>query len=146
MNPSRPEQHVLRILQQESAGSAEADALVQAAERVLRAMQVHLARWFGPDGVTAVLNRALARARVQHPVLSEVELTMDGQLTLHLRSSTAQSAGNLHDALVALISAAVVLLERLIGEDLVMRLLEEMTPGTLRSAEPGSPSANTEPE
>lgn len=146
MNPTRPEQLVLEILRREAAGSVEADALVQAAERVLRTMQVHLARWFGPDGVNAVLTRALARARAQHIVLSSVELTTDGQVSLHLRGSSIEGARNLHEALVALISAAVALLERLIGEDLVIRLLQEMIPGTLRPAEPGGEPVNTEPE
>ena len=118
-----------RLLESESGGRQEPADIVAAAERVLQRMHEHLARWFGPDGIHALLTRALAEARETHPALAHVQIAPER--VLHLKGLTpgvtnAVDAAETSAALVALITSTIAVLTRLIGEDMVARLLHQI--------------------
>ena len=75
MTARKPDHELARhLLESESGGHDEPAEAVAAAERVLQRMHEHLARWFGPDGIHALLSRALAEARDAHPALADVQI------------------------------------------------------------------------
>ena len=133
-----------RMLAREAAASDTQEAQVAAAERVLGQLQEHLLRWFGPDGFHAVLSRALATARKGHPALTHVRIEPRGQtrLTELAASAHAYHRAELRDALQALVAATIALLSRLIGDDLVRRLLQHAWP----EETPNDTEADTRPE
>jgi hypothetical protein len=120
-----------RMLAREATASDTKEDQIAAAERVVGRLQEHLLRWFGPDGFHAVLSRALATARDGHPALRHVRIEPRGEarLTELAASAHAYRPGELADALRALIATTLALLSRLIGDDLVRRLLQQAWPG-----------------
>jgi hypothetical protein len=118
-----------RLLESESGGSEAPAEIGAAGERVLQRLHENLARWFGRDAIHALLTRALAEARDAHPALADVEIAPDR--VLHLKGLTARStnAGDAVEttaAVIALITSTVAILTRLIGEDMVARLLHQL--------------------
>ena len=85
-----------------------------------------LSRCLGPSGFIAMLTRALAQAEVEHPLLKELRAAprsepilfeISGLITLHGAPAVAA-------ALEAALEGMFGLLGRLIGEDMVVRLVE----------------------
>ena len=132
------------MLAREATASDTQEARIAAAERVLARLQGHLLRWFGPDGFHAVLSRALATARKGHPALAHVrfEPRSEARLTELAASAHMYRAAELRDALLALVAATVALLSRLIGDDLVRRILQDAWP----QETPNDTEADTRPE
>lgn len=95
-------------------------------DRAGRQLAAELSRWFGPYGYHALLMRALAQVRVDHPVLRHVHI---GAPTAPYLDGLADAAA-LHgaDALIAgveaVLSALIDLLGRLIGEDLAVTFID----------------------
>ena len=118
------------MLAREATASDTLEAQIAAAERVLERLQEHLLRWFGPDGFHAVLSRALAAARKDHPALAHVRIEprSEARLTELAASADKYQPAELRDALLALVAATLALLSRLIGDDLVRRLLQQAWP------------------
>ena len=114
------------------------DAIVVAADRVLRRMQTDLTRWFGSEGSRALLLRALDRTRSGYPALASVDVSLDVEgagpppLDGLLDSLRSGSPSETMDAFVALITAVIALLGRLVGDDMVLRLMAESWPDALR--------------
>jgi hypothetical protein len=113
--------------------SASAAQMAERAERACGALAKHLARLLGDTGVQMLLRRSLVQASTQFPWLvtsphaaglSSMRTTMEQQ--------TPQMTA---DAFVAVMSAFVVLLERLIGEGLVDQLLVEVWPAVFTHTE-----------
>lgn len=132
------------MLAREAAPSDTQEAQIAAAERVLGRLQEHLLRWFGPDGFHAVLSRALATARKGHPALTHVRIEprSEARLTELAASAHAYRPAELRDALQTLVAATIALLSRLIGDDLVRRLLQDALP----QETPNDTEADTRPE
>ena len=132
------------MLAREATASDTQDAQIAAAERVLGRLQEHLLRWFGPDGFHAVLSRALATARKDHPALAHVRIEprSEARLTELAASAHMYRPAELRDALLALVAATIALLSRLIGDDLVGRLLQHAWPPET----PNDPEADTRPK
>lgn len=141
MTPAPDHDLARRLLMREAGGSDETAAMLAAAERVLERLREHLARWFGPDGIDALVNRALSHARRDHPALADVRLVHDGE-QLRMGPTDGGSARDpveMAEALAALIAACIALLERLVGGDMVERLLHQLWPDELRKEPmPGS--------
>ena len=99
---------------------------------------------FGPDGFDAVLSRALATARKAHPALAHVRIEprSEARLTELATNARTYRLAELHDALQALLAAMIALLTRLIGDDLVRRLLQEAWPQDM----PNDMEADARPE
>lgn len=123
-----------RLLAAETGAHGTPGDAVAATSRVLGQLHEELAIWFGRDGSQAVLARALDRARAGHPaLLSDARLEFQGEHRRPTLSGLTELAGT-HDpvevtaALVALIAAVLALLGRLIGADLVARLVQQAWP------------------
>jgi len=113
---------------EEARGAA--DESVQAAERVILSLRDRLVLWFGPDGFQALLGRALHHAQAQHPRLGVVR-ALEGDdhplYELHQGKSVAEPISR--ETMLALIVAMLELLTRLVGGDLVSRLVYQVWPG-----------------
>ncbi len=99
----------------------------EALARLVARVYVGLARWFGSYGAQALMTRAIAQARIEHPVLANVAASastsppvsgwpLDTSDALRLSSTSAA---------VALFSTLLASLTRLIGDDLAASLLEQ---------------------
>jgi hypothetical protein len=117
--------------------ASDVGAVVANAELVLQRLQEHLLGWFGPDGLDALLTRALERTRIVHPILAEVQRPGPGTLRLADMSAAvaAESGpnGKLDDnevveGIVALLAAILALIGRLIGDDMMRHLVKQIWP------------------
>lgn len=99
---------------------------VAAASRVLARLGDALARWFGPYGYFAVLSRALAQARVDHPALAEVVVRGPASAVLEglPEAAHAHGAHATLEGITNVLAGVVDLLGRVIGEDLAPQLVE----------------------
>ena len=99
----------------------------EALSRLVARVYVGLARWFGSYGAQALMTRALAQARIAHPVLATV--TANASTSPHVSGWPLETSDTLRltvtPAAVALFSTLLVLLTRLIGDDLAASLLEQ---------------------
>jgi hypothetical protein len=108
----------------DDAADAGAAVALDACERVCR----ELSRWVGTNGCSALLARAIADARVGHPVLEEIRIAdrsepgLEGVPEGVRKHGAAATAEGLEMLLVTLLE----LLGRLIGDDMVMRLVEQV--------------------
>lgn len=106
------------------------DTSNQVAERAAQACErfaKHLARLLGHTGAQLLVRRSLTLASLQFPWLAAV-LTPDDTVTALRDAMEQQDPETITDAFVAVLSAFVGLLERLIGEGLVERQLDEVWP------------------
>lgn len=84
-----------------------------------------LGRWIGADGYSVLLDRALGLARAEHPALRGL-LCMgedDAGITASVR---AHGAAEVAAGMVALVAALIELLGRIIGDEMAVRLVEEI--------------------
>jgi hypothetical protein len=113
----------------EKRGTDATRASVQAAcENVF----IDLARWFGVGGSRALFVRGIAKARPDHPALGAFRIGDDTDQVFGDLSSLAATHGDaaIADALEAVLVATLDLLGRLVGDDMVPRLLEESPTNT----------------
>ena len=118
-----------------AAGSGAPDP-VAAAELVTRALAAELSRWFGPYAYHALLMRALARARVDHPVLAAVRVRAQLEPDLDGLADGARTHGAdaMTEGVVTVLTTLVQLLGRVIGEDMAVRLVDQAAPGAAPGA------------
>ena len=106
------------------------DSSIQVAERAAHACDRfanHLARLLGHSGAQLLLRRSVALVSVSIPWLAAA-LT-PGEIVPALQTAlTLQDPESIKDAFVAVLAAFVDLLERLIGEGLVARQLDDVWP------------------
>lgn len=131
--PSRRDDLVSSALEQGArqllAGKGEPSSaeLANRAASAWERLTSHLSRLLGATGVTLLVRRSVSIASTPHPWLAtalKAEHLLDG-----LREVMAMQAPELiASAFVSVLSAFVGLLQRLIGEELVERLLEEVWP------------------
>jgi hypothetical protein len=95
-----------------------------ASERVCRG----LSRSLGADGFAALLTRAILQAEVAHPLLRDIRVGRGDEVILGgLDDLVAQHGSeNVDAALESMLTTMLGLLGRLIGDDMVPRLLEPM--------------------
>ena len=127
------EQAARQLLADESGdvGSAKqiADRAVQACEQFAQ----HLARLLGYTGVQLLLKRSISIASNRVPSLAA--LPASESLSSALRGAFEQlEPAAITDAFAVVMAAFVGLLERLIGEGLVERLLDEVWPNVFTDA------------
>lgn len=108
----------------------------QVAERATQAcdhFSRHLTRLLGDTGVQLLLKRSISIASNQFAWLAA--LPASGSISSALRSAMEQlDPASIVDAFAAVMAAFVGLLERLIGEGLVERLLDEVWPNVFTDA------------
>ncbi len=128
----------------EMRGETDEAASVAAIDRICGRVSDGLSCWFGPYGSRALLTRAIARAKVDHPALTGV--TFAGEparcLTGLAESARRHGASATAEGIVAMLASLADGLGRLIGNDLAESLLEqcvtEYTPtGTPPAADAG---------
>jgi hypothetical protein len=101
-----------------------------AAERVLSALAAVLNRWFGPFGYHALITRSLAEATKAHPLLADVRVRSEIDPTVEGLAHAARSHGNdaVRSATLAVVTALIGLLSRLVGEDMALDVVEQSMP------------------
>jgi hypothetical protein len=102
----------------------------QAAEHVLTALAAVLNRWFGPFGYHALITRALAEATRTHPLLAKVRVRSEIDPTVEGLADAAHAHGSnaLRNATIAILTALIGLLSRLVGEDMALDVVEHSIP------------------
>ena len=121
-----------------AAGDGDAsEEVAAAADRMCAQLRVGLGRWIGAEGYRALLDRALGLARAEHPALGGLScLGGDGAIMAAVR---AHGASEVAAGLVASVAALIELLGRIIGEEMAMRLVEQVgmpSPRGVVSTEP----------
>ena len=116
------------------------ESSAQVAERAVGAYQTlskHLARLLGETGIRMLFKRSLVLVAGQFPWLARVPRSDDVSA---LRDAFAQQDPvAIADAFVVILSVFVGLLEKLIGEPLVTRLIDEVWPGIFAQAAKDTP-------
>ncbi len=117
-----------RLVLAEAQGLDRPDALVAACERAWERLRRRLIVLIGPMGCDALFARALALARSDHPMLTGVTAdTANGSGLAGVRGRLPE--GEPTDVLAALMAVLVhflAVLVRLIGADLVVRVVREI--------------------
>ena len=115
-----------QLLERETAGAREPAETGAAIQRTFARVSENLRRSLGDDGYAALLSRAVAQNRPEHPALDGIGL--DGSLALSMDPLTAEMAT--HDihlisaAFEAVLASIVDVLSGLIGADMVLNLLD----------------------
>jgi hypothetical protein len=122
-----------RLIAREAATPGSPPESAAAAERALRRLTGELAEWFGPLGTYALLTRALAHARAEHPTLAGVTVGTPASPAFEGLAGGAPVPGAAAD----LLAWIVELLGRLIGDDLATGLIER---GTGQGVDVGRPA------
>ena len=111
-------------------GSGAGETSDQLAERAAHAYErfgKHLARLIGEAGVQLLLTRSIRLASAQYPWLVTTSTAQTPAAALR-GTLSSRDPESIRDSFAAILSAFVQLLERLIGEGLVGRLLDEVWP------------------
>lgn len=98
-----------------------------------------LSRTLGPSGAAALLTRAIAQVRTTHPLVDELRFAPgSGSGKAEVTASVETHGGPaVVGALESLRDALLEILGRLIGEDLVARLVELSPPNATQDDEDG---------
>ena len=107
-----------------------ASATLATSERLYR----ELSRWVGSVGCHALFTRALADARVSHPLLTGVRVQEGDQPSFEGTAEIidAHGASATAEALEAMLVTLVEILGRLIGDDMAMKLILQSLPEFVR--------------
>ena len=119
-----------RLLERELSSAADPlnpDAAVQAAQRVTQGLGQPLSRVIGIEGYWALLRRAVHVAKVEWPLLQELQVSAGPTGGLDAVVGDADAA-RAREALIAVLSHLMWLLVTFIGEDLTRRTLGEAWP------------------
>lgn len=102
-------------LQAEVAGSA---------DQLYRNLRIGMVRWIGGEGYRALLARALAETRRQHPALAG--LTCFGEDEPAMRAAVRKhGADAVTTGVIAVLRAMITLLGRIMGDDMAVHLVEQ---------------------
>ena len=138
MTPALEE--AVRELLAREAGGDEA-RVVEGAARACEKLSRHLSRVIGETGVRALFERSLVLLRAEHPWLADAAAPSSEPPWLRLRAGAPQAGAATTRAAVSLATTFVALLGRLIGDELVLRLLAEVQSDPDQS--PGTPEETT---
>ena len=115
-----------RLLALEAASPSITDTHAHEALRVFEKLRISLTRFAGPDGFSALLQRALTLARMDVPALQTVTVDAGGRLE-GFEEIAADTNGGV-DAATAITAHLLGLLVTFIGESLTLRLVREVWP------------------
>ncbi len=123
-------EHAARALVAGQPGDVGSPQLVAGrAAKALDELANHLSRLLGDAGVQLLLKRSIARASATFAWVPAPGDASPDRATSTLRDAMEnQDPESITEAFVAVLSTLVALLERLIGEGLVARLLDEVWP------------------
>lgn len=118
--------------------SADADGGPPAAARICSRVGDGLARWIGRDGYRALFRRAREEELPTHPALAGLDC--DGTEPEWVAAAVAaHGAETASAAVLALVTALMVLLGRVVGEEMAIQLVEQAVTG-----QPAGDSANAQ--
>jgi hypothetical protein len=131
MSPGAPSaQELTRRLVARAAGeNGSADSVALAVHAACERTYRELTRSLGQTGSQALLARAVAQSEVAHPLLKDIRIGRQAKPEVDSVRAAVQAhgAGPVAAALEAVLVTLLELLARLIGDDMVARLVE---PGT----------------
>ena len=104
--------------------SSAPEAAVESAARVCAQLREGLARWIGSHGTDALLVRAFESVRPHHPALSCFEIDKD--TLVPAVAAKVHGAADVGAGMVALVSELIELLGRIIGDEMAVRLVEQV--------------------
>jgi hypothetical protein len=116
---------VARRLWQRAVGDSNTpEDVAVAATHMCTGLRVGLTRWVGTMGYRALIDRALLLVRAEHPALGSLSCHGEEEpvTTVTVR---AHSAAEVATGMVALVTALVELLGRILGEEMAVRLVEQ---------------------
>jgi hypothetical protein len=119
-------QIVQRLISSHRSDRAEEQPAAHAAAAACDHLYRELSRWVGPDGCHALFTRAMAEARIEHPVLGQIQLRARSEPYIDGVTETIMAHGDAAaaEALESLLVHLVELLGRLIGDDMATKLIE----------------------
>ena len=88
-------------------------------------LRAGLSRWVGAMGYHALIDRALLLARAEHPALGDFSC-LGGDEPGTIAAVRAHGAGGVTAGVVELVTALMELLGRIIGEEMAVRLVEQI--------------------
>ena len=104
------------------------EEMAAAAEQGCARLRAVLIRWIGSEGYRALLDRALAQARAEHPAIAGLQ-RQGGDVEGVAVAVGVHSAAEVREGILALVARLIDLLSRLIGEDMATRLVEQAWAG-----------------
>ena len=115
------------------------------AARAGRHLAAELSRWFGPYGYHALLTRALAQVRAEHPALRAVQVGPPAAPYLDGLADAAQAHGPQATlaGVAAVLATLIDLLGRLIGADLAMTFIGYTIRGMVPATAADAPTPGT---
>jgi hypothetical protein len=131
-----PSEIARRILRRDALGSGQAaeggtpETAIIALQRSFSRVTDDLRDAMGDAGCAALLDRALAHTKRAHPVVKDLRWRPGEGIALAGIATNAGAHGieSVTAAMEALITALVDILSRLIGDDMVLRLLDHDDP------------------
>ena len=119
-----------RLVARATAGSDAPDSAALAIHAACERTYRELNRSLGTPGSRALLTRAMAQAQAQHPLLAALVIGHQSEAVLEGVPALVQSHGAsaVAEGLEAVLETLLGLLGRLIGDDMVTRLVEQSTP------------------
>lgn len=131
MPPETPRARELtrRLVARAGAPSDAPDSAALALHKTFELTYRELTRSIGPTGSHALLTRAVAQLRAEHPLLNDIRVGRQSEPALDGVVAVVQARGApaVAAALEAVLEALLDLLGRLIGDDMVARLVEQST-------------------
>ena len=126
------------IAHERGDGDLEVDS-VRPVASALRLAVAELSRWVGTNGCHALLTRALRRATQEHPALASIQVLTNSGLALAGVEESIESNGPrvVAAALTATLVQLFALLGRVIGDDLTLKLAEQITADDIPGAAQG---------
>ena len=90
---------------------------------------MELSQWLGPDGSSALLNRALQKATQRHDSLSNITVESNSAPVLvGVEESIAAAGGaTVTDGLIDTMVELFTLLVRMVGDDVTSKLVQRIT-------------------
>lgn len=129
-------ERTVRLLLDEQLDTPEGATMGDALERLCGLLHQRLAPWIGVDGCTRLLHRAMATAAEHHPNLATATV---GSAPPHLGGISWLAEAPPEDARGAaesFLGAVYATLERLVGDDVAVRLILPDKPEGWRLDEP----------
>jgi hypothetical protein len=116
-----------RLIAHVAAQSDAPDSPALAAQAAWERAYRELARTLGPTGSHALVTRALAQAQTEHPLLQEIRIDRQATPAVDGVTAVAQAHGApaVAAGLEALLESVLGLLGKLIGVDVVARLVDQ---------------------
>jgi hypothetical protein len=114
-----------RLWERAADGATSPDRLAGAADRMCSELRAGLGRWIGAEGYQALVDRAIAQIRAQHPALDGFSC-LGGDEPGTAAAVGAHGAGQVAAALTAMVTAVIELLGRIIGAEMAVRLVEQI--------------------